>query len=68
MVKPTVYIVTEAVMPLSEKIKELDLTGVQRCVWGLTSGFNPSLFDDEEPKPVQDSRSETWNSVFMGQT
>ena len=35
VVRPTVYIVTEPVMPLAEKVKELDLTGVQRCVWGL---------------------------------
>lgn len=30
--KVTIYIVTEPVMPLSEKIKELGLEGIQRCV------------------------------------
>jgi SCY1-like protein 1 len=29
-VRPTIYIVTEPVMPLSEKIKELGLEGTQR--------------------------------------
>ncbi|KAJ8472085.1 hypothetical protein OPV22_026428 [Ensete ventricosum] len=36
--KHTIYIVTEPVMPLSEKIKELNLTGTQRdeyFAWGL---------------------------------
>ncbi|XVF00378.1 hypothetical protein REPUB_Repub03eG0280400 [Reevesia pubescens] len=36
--KVTIYIVTEPVMPLSEKIKELDLEGIQRdeyYAWGL---------------------------------
>ncbi|KAJ7548604.1 hypothetical protein O6H91_07G018900 [Diphasiastrum complanatum] len=36
--KPTVYIVTEPVMPLAEKIKELNLEGIQReeyYAWGL---------------------------------
>ncbi|GAQ83172.1 Cytoplasmic tRNA export protein [Klebsormidium nitens] len=36
--KPIIYVVTEAVMPLSEKVKELGLTGVQRdeyFAWGL---------------------------------
>ncbi|KAJ8647798.1 hypothetical protein MRB53_000821 [Persea americana] len=36
--KPTIYIVTEPVMPLSEKIKELGLEGIQRdeyYAWGL---------------------------------
>ncbi|URE29864.1 Protein tyrosine kinase [Musa troglodytarum] len=36
--KQTIYIVTEPVMPLSEKIKELNLTGTQRdeyFAWGL---------------------------------
>lgn len=28
--KPIIYVVTEPVMPLSEKVKELGLTGVQR--------------------------------------
>lgn len=28
--KPTIYLVTEPVMPLSEKIQELDLQGTQR--------------------------------------
>ncbi|KAF3772535.1 N-terminal kinase-like protein [Nymphaea thermarum] len=38
VVKPTIYIVTEPVMPLSEKIKELGLEGTQRdeyYSWGL---------------------------------
>lgn len=30
--KITIYMVTEPVMPLSEKIKELGLSGSQRCV------------------------------------
>jgi SCY1-like protein 1 len=30
VVKPTMYLVTEPVMPLSEKIRELDLQGTQR--------------------------------------
>lgn len=37
-VRPTIYIVTEPVMPLSEKIKELGLEGTQRdeyYAWGL---------------------------------
>lgn len=37
-VKPTIYVVTEAVMPLAEKIKELNLEGTQRdeyYAWGL---------------------------------
>ncbi|GLJ36990.1 hypothetical protein SUGI_0749180 [Cryptomeria japonica] len=37
-VRPTIYIVTEPVMPLSEKIKELGLGGTQRdeyYAWGL---------------------------------
>uniref|UniRef100_A0A7I4DA95 Protein kinase domain-containing protein n=1 Tax=Physcomitrium patens TaxID=3218 RepID=A0A7I4DA95_PHYPA len=36
--KPTIYLVTEPVMPLSEKIQELDLQGTQRneyYAWGL---------------------------------
>ncbi|VFQ81114.1 unnamed protein product [Cuscuta campestris] len=36
--KVTIYIVTEPVMPLSEKLKELGLVGTQRdeyCAWGL---------------------------------
>ncbi|KAL7184138.1 hypothetical protein ACSBR2_026317 [Camellia fascicularis] len=36
--KVTIYIVTEPVMPLSEKIRELGLEGTQRdeyCAWGL---------------------------------
>ncbi|XP_031485145.1 uncharacterized protein LOC116254141 isoform X1 [Nymphaea colorata] len=38
VVKPTIYIVTEPVMPLSEKIRELGLEGTQRdeyYSWGL---------------------------------
>lgn len=38
VVKPTIYIVTEPVMPLAEKIKELNLEGTQRdeyYAWGL---------------------------------
>eukprot|EP00249_Psilotum_nudum_P023155 c28764_g1_i1 orf=1228-3660(-) len=38
LVKPTIYIVTEPVMPLEEKIKELNLQGTQRneyYAWGL---------------------------------
>lgn len=38
IVRPTIYIVTEPVMPLSEKIKELGLEGTQRdeyYAWGL---------------------------------
>lgn len=31
-VKPTIYLVTEPVMPLADKIKELNLKGTQRCV------------------------------------
>ncbi|KAL4189988.1 hypothetical protein AMTRI_Chr08g168240 [Amborella trichopoda] len=37
-IKPTIYIVTEPVMPLAEKIKELGLEGTQRdeyYAWGL---------------------------------
>lgn len=30
VLKPTIYLVTEPVMPLAEKIKELDLQGTQR--------------------------------------
>lgn len=30
VMKPTIYLVTEPVMPLAEKIKELDLQGTQR--------------------------------------
>ena len=30
VLKPTIYLVTEPVMPLSEKIQELDLQGTQR--------------------------------------
>lgn len=38
VMKPTIYLVTEPVMPLAEKIKELDLQGTQReeyYAWGL---------------------------------
>lgn len=38
LVKPTIYIVTEPVMPLAEKVKELNLEGTQRdeyYAWGL---------------------------------
>lgn len=37
-VKPTIYVVTEPVMPLAEKVKELNLEGTQRdeyYAWGL---------------------------------
>ncbi|KAI5056276.1 hypothetical protein GOP47_0028094 [Adiantum capillus-veneris] len=38
LVKPTIYMVTEPVMPLAEKVKELNLEGTQRdeyYAWGL---------------------------------
>eukprot|EP00250_Pteridium_aquilinum_P019953 c24640_g1_i1 orf=578-3007(-) len=38
LVKPTIYVVTEPVMPLAEKVKELNLEGTQRdeyYAWGL---------------------------------
>ena len=33
VVKPTIYIVTEPVMPLAEKVKELNLEGTQRFIF-----------------------------------
>jgi SCY1-like protein 1 len=33
VVKPTIYIVTEPVMPLAEKVKELNLDGTQRYIY-----------------------------------
>ncbi|KAG0591818.1 hypothetical protein KC19_1G204500 [Ceratodon purpureus] len=39
VLKPTIYLVTEPVVPLAEKIQELDLQGTQRneyYAWGLT--------------------------------
>jgi hypothetical protein len=38
VVKPTIYLVTEPVMPLADKIKELDLQGTQRYL-PLTCSF-----------------------------
>lgn len=32
VLKPTIYLVTEPVIPLAEKIRELDLQGTQRYV------------------------------------
>ncbi|WVZ04744.1 hypothetical protein V8G54_018090 [Vigna mungo] len=43
--KVTIYVVTEPVMPLSEKIKELGLEGTQRVIAGIVKSY--CLFRDE---------------------